>query len=308
MSFVNDNRFRLAAFNWLHNQVSVYGDVLPRKLLVEGFDCDGRRISFLGPQGIWKPKVFDLPLSITTAISGPYPDSFSDDGFLLYNYQGTNPNQWDNAGLREAWRQQIPLIYFYNISKGQYLSIWPVYIVNDDPQNLVFTIAADDEQAIRMNDSRSVDTNSLVRDSALEQIRRSYITTTVKRRLHQSTFRERVLAAYQNQCALCRLKHRILLDAAHIIPDSEPEGIPIVSNGLSLCKLHHAAFDGNFIGITPDYVVKVREDILREEDGPMLLHGLQGMHEKKIILPHQTNNWPDKELLAGRYENFKKAI
>ena len=43
------------------------------------------------------------------------------------------------------------------------------------------------------------------------------------------------------RCALCRLRHQELLDAAHITPDSEAEGEPLVSNGVVLCKLHHAA-------------------------------------------------------------------
>jgi len=32
-----DQKIRLAAFNWLSEQVSIHGDVLPRKLLEEGF-------------------------------------------------------------------------------------------------------------------------------------------------------------------------------------------------------------------------------------------------------------------------------
>jgi len=47
-------------------------------------------------------------------------------------------------------------------------------------------------------------------------------------------------------------------------------------NGLALCKLHHAAFDANIIGVTPDLEVTVRLDVLQEIDGPMLQHGLQG--------------------------------
>ena len=38
-------------------------------------------------------------------------------------------------------------------------------------------------------------------------------------------------------------------------------------NVLSLCKIHHAAYDKNILGISPDYQVKVRIDILDEVDG-----------------------------------------
>ena len=40
--------------------------------------------------------------------------------------------------------------------------------------------------------------------------------------------------------ALCRLRHQELLDAAHITPDGDAEGEPVISNGVALCKLHHA--------------------------------------------------------------------
>jgi predicted restriction endonuclease len=62
-------------------------------------------------------------------------------------------------------------------------------------------------------------------------LRRQYAQATVRRRLHQPVFRERVLLAYSLQCALCGLRHPELLDAAHIKEDSEG-GQPVVPNGV----------------------------------------------------------------------------
>ncbi|MBK7317620.1 MAG: hypothetical protein IPI86_08170 [Anaerolineales bacterium] len=56
-----------------------------------------------------------------------------------------------------------------------------------------------------------------------------------------------------------------------------PEGKSTIENGLSLCKLHHSAYDAFIIGVTPDYIIQVRADILEEEDGPVLQHGLKGL-------------------------------
>ncbi|HUL43455.1 MAG TPA: HNH endonuclease [Bacteroidota bacterium] len=137
--------------------------------------------------------------------------------------------------------------------------------------------------------------------------RRAYVTKQVRQRLHQQAFRARVLAAYREQCACCRLRHEQLLDAAHIIPDSEPEGEPVVSNGIALCKLHHAAFDELFIGITPDHIIQVRRDILEEFDGPMLLHGLQGLNGNKIVLPRSLRHQPNREFLERRFILFRNA-
>lgn len=63
--------------------MNVHGDVLPRKLLQEGFMIDGDRVSLLGPQGIFKPRIFELPLSITSIPDGPYDDGYSSSGQLL---------------------------------------------------------------------------------------------------------------------------------------------------------------------------------------------------------------------------------
>lgn len=304
MNNMIDIHYRTAAFAWLREQIAIHGDVLPWDLLKRGFEFEGKRINLVGVQGIWKPAVFpEIPLSIMTKIDGPYNDTFSSDGLLLYRYQGTNPDQWDNAGLRLAMKEQVPLVYFYNLIKGYYLAIFPVYIVDDNPHNLTFTVAVDDEQFMHLNGSS---TEYAIADNHPE-IRRSYVTSAVKVRLHQRMFRERVIDAYQEQCALCRLRHRELLDAAHIILDSDPMGEPIVSNGLSMCKIHHAAYDGNFLAVRPDYTVEIRGDILKENDGPMLKHGLQGLHNTKIILPARKELRPNKSLLETRYIIFQKA-
>jgi putative restriction endonuclease len=137
--------------------------------------------------------------------------------------------------------------------------------------------------------------------------RRRYITTIVQRRLHQQAFRERVLLAYSNTCSMCQLRHRELLDAAHILPDTHPRGDPLVTNGLALCSLHHAAFDRQVLGVRPDLVIQVREDVLREADGPMLLHGLQGFQGAALRVPKRPEQQPNREFLAERYELFRKA-
>ena len=138
-------------------------------------------------------------------------------------------------------------------------------------------------------------------------IRRAYVTASVRIRLHQRQFRERVLDAYRSRCAFCNLRHRELLDAAHILPDSDPAGDPKIPNGLALCKLHHAAFDSYMIGVTPDYIIHVRQDILDESDGPVLRHGLQGLNESKIILPSSRAHWPDRGFLERRWDRFRKV-
>lgn len=299
---VTDASIRKAAFDWLAEQVRLHGDVLPRALLAQGFTYQGTRVPLLGPQGIFKPKVLDLPLSIATIPSGPYDDGFSEEGLLLYRYRGTNPNHPDNAGLRRAMAGRIPLVYFHRIEEGRYLAVWPVFIMGDEPSKLTFRVEVDDARLVAYG------RNDEPTPIPAEEGRRSYITAEVRQRVHQRSFRERVLRAYKEQCAVCRLRHEELLDAAHIIPDGEPGGDPIISNGLALCKLHHAAFDSMFLAVRPDYVVEVRPDILLEQDGPMLLHGIKGVHHQRLFLPRAADNRPNPESLEWRYRRFREAI
>ena len=119
-------------------------------------------------------------------------------------------------------------------------------------------------------------------------------------------FRARVIRAYQLQCAICRIRHVNLLDAAHILGDAQG-GQPIVSNGLALCKIHHAAYDAGIVGVRPDYVVQVRPDVLLEVDGPMLQHGLQAVHGWRLEVPTRPIERPNRELLAHRYATFELA-
>ena len=297
-----DLQVRLAAFNWLSEQVSSHGDVLPRKLLEQGFEFQGQRIPLVAPQGIFKPQILDLPLSITTAPKGPYDDYFGKDNFLIYRYRGDNPNHRDNVGLRKVFELKRPLVYFHGIEPGKYLATWPVYIIRDDQSNLIFKVAVDDALPAFEYSETSI-SNQI---AEVSDARHAYLTVTIKVRLQQRIFREKVLDAYKSQCAFCRLKHRELLDAAHIIPDNLQESRSTIDNGISLCKLHHSAYNSFILGVTPDYIIQVREDILEEEDGPVLQHGLKGLNNSRLILPTSRTQWPSKDALAWRYDRFAR--
>jgi putative restriction endonuclease len=296
-----DLRIRLAAIEWLRGQVDLHGDVLARTLLEQGFDFEGHRVPLLGPQGIFKPRVCLYPLSITTLPEGgPYSDVV-EGSVLRYSYRGRDPRHPDDVGLRRAWQGHIPLILFARVKSGRYLAQQPVFVVGDDPGRLVFEV---DLEVARLD---GLDVPASRASEDLRSIERRYVVSAFRRRVHQRAFRERVLDAYREQCAICRLRHQELLDAAHIVGDSEEDGEPIVSNGLALCKLHHAAFDSFFPTVRPDYVIEVRPSILAESDGPMLLVGLKQMHGVSIQIPKARNDRPDPVRLERRYELFRRA-
>ena len=295
-----DRPIRLRVFEWL-TELRQADETILRSALTS-FEIYGRRIPLLGPTGIWKPAACELPLSIATTVRGPYEDTFdAQAGTLRYAYRGSDPRHRDNVGLRRVMVERVPLVYFHAIEPGLYVAAYPVFVVDDHPEQLRFTMQVDDISAAT---GLAIVGTGLGEDP---EPRRAYVTATFRRRLHQVAFRERVIRAYAQACALCRLHHPELLDAAHITPDSDAEGEPVVSNGVALCKLHHAAFDRFFFAIRPDYLIEVRPSILAESDGPMLVVGLQQIHGQVIHLPRSSADLPDPGRLERRYQDFQRA-
>lgn len=296
-------KIRMAAFNWLRTQVELHGDVLPYHLLKSGFTFENETVVLIGAKGIWKPRQVEYyPISLTSSIKSNYQDLITSDNKILYHYREGGPNIPDNKRLQQAFIDKIPLLYFHQVSKGYYLVHWPVFIAANNPVDCFVTLEAEPSNNILEKNN-----DSLVEDEQVSYGERKYATKEVIVRLHQRVFREKVLHAYREHCAICRLKYRELLDAAHIKPDSQG-GEATIKNGLSLCKIHHAAFDRNLVTITPDYEVQVRPDLLLEKDGPMLEYGIKGMHNQKIILPRNKDHQPNKVWLEERFEQFKKSI
>ena len=207
-----------------------------------------------------------------------------------YKWRGTDGDAYDNVALREAMSHNKPLMWFLGMSPGVYMPVYPVWLVGEEPAEHQFVVALEDGMREQWSEQ--------VFHPADLALRRQYAEATVKRRLHQPAFRIRVLRAYDGSCALCRLRHPELLDAAHIKEDSDG-GEPVVPNGVAMCAIHHRAFDANVLGIRPDFIVQIREDVLEEHDGPTLRHALQGVHGEKLVLPRQRGA-SSRSHLAGR--------
>jgi len=138
-------------------------------------------------------------------------------------------------------------------------------------------------------------------------LERRYALRSIRQRLHQAVFRERVLAAYGHRCALSGLPEPRLIDAAHIVPDDEELGQPDVRNGICMSKIHHAAFDAGLIGIDPDFVVHVSERLLAIHDGPLLEQSLKALDGQKVRVPTDALAVPDRDRLSFRFELFRTA-
>lgn len=297
----DDARLRKEAMQFLTVRTNDGLESITRDELLD-FMFDGEMFRLVDKtRGIRKPKELRSALSIMTTYRAegaarPYEDEVGRDGFLRYKWSGTDPDHMDNRGLRAAMDLQVPLIWFYGVGVGQYQPIYPVYLVAEEPDKHQFVVAIEELRDLHRS------------DSPVEEVLRRYVRAETTQRLHQPVFRATVMRAYETRCAVCALGHGSLLDAAHIVPDGHEAGIASVRNGLALCKIHHAAYDVKILGIRPDYVVEIREDLLEEVDGPMLEYGLKGRHgERLMVLPRNCSERPDRELLDLSYQGFRSV-
>jgi len=293
-----DLTLRQAAVARARQLAQNYDDLVPLARLRDGFEHDGRRMSFGSfYKGIHRSTTQRgaAALTLTTSVKDPYADGFEGDSFT-YAYRAGAIDQADNRALRAAFELQTPLVYFRALAPGQYWVVAPMFVTADDPAARMVVL----EPGLPVQDMQP---GGLV--SGIDV--RAYATREARYRLHQQRFKLDVMRAYRHRCAICTLRERELVQAAHIVPDSEAEGVAAVVNGLALCAIHHLAFDRNLLGIDPDGVVHIADRLLREIDGPMLRTGLQGFHGGRIALPRRQEDRPDQQRLELRFERFTRA-
>jgi putative restriction endonuclease len=300
-----DTRMRLAAVEHL-KRVSA-GGVLSSEDLAAGFTFDGQRVPLINPQrGIFKPTSMRYLLSVRTVFPQTGRKVWYDDQrrvheqiergeeLVDYAFMGNDPEASDNRWLREAQEAQVPILYFLGVAPRRYSLVFPTYVMGWSATELKAQLAF------------GTPVHASAAWAAPSAPDRRYALRLVRQRLHQATFREAILAAYDSRCALTGLPEPRLLDAAHIISDGdEGLGQPVVTNGLPLSKLHHAAFDANLIGIDADYRIHIRDELLVMNDGPMFEQGIKGIAGKRIRLPKRDQDRPDRDRLAQRFELFR---
>jgi len=248
-----------------------------------------------GAQGIWVDKRRTATLSangngVTMGIlhtGRHYPDDISEEG-VIYHYPSTGrPPRRDNAEInatKNARALDIPIFIILPGAKHQSRrSVRLGWVADFDDQTRQFLILFGESEPAYSSAPTSDAPFQLL---SQEQRRMA----TVKVRSSQQQFRFQVLAQYGCKCAVCKISHSMLVEAAHICGKAN-HGSDDWRNGLPLCSTHHHAFDAYLFAIRPN----TREIVVR----PNLSREKIGIMETNLSPVHGT---PHSVALVWRYD------
>lgn len=124
---------------------------------------------------------------------------------------------------------------------------------------------------------------------------RTRVIQEVARYSRDSTFRKRIVVAYDRRCAITRMQLQ-LVDAAHILPVGAEGSTDETTNGICLSPTYHRAFDKALIYLDD----QLRMQINPEKEQVLVAAGVAGGLEafkaylgQRIHLPYERSQWPD---------------
>lgn len=292
---MSDDTIRLLALNRVRELRELWGDSIPESELAKGFPHSGDVVLLKGPQGIFKPRqLTDGPLTIMSTLGSQYEDELLDEANTLrYDYAPPS-REHENLGLKNLMAAGKPVILLKQVKakpRPEYMVVAPLYVEGFDDRVRQFSLST------RADLSPRTDTQAGV---VLREIQRAYGETTVQTRLHQAYFRRDVLSVYRSRCCVCELRVRPLLQGAHIVPDSEAAGVPTVQNGLSLCSIHHAAYDRSIVRIKSDYTIAVEQESIEAGDNFARI-SLSEFDGRRIFVPSDITQQPNPDFLDWRF-------
>lgn len=125
----------------------------------------------------------------------------------------------------------------------------------------------------------------------------------IDRKIRDASFRHQVCDAYDNCCAVTRLRivnggGKAEAQAAHIWPVAEG-GPDVVQNGIALSGTAHSLFDRHLISLTDDYRLLISHNKVPQE-----LQGLFAKQLARIHLPSDSALWPHRAYIARHRSAF----
>lgn len=235
-------------------------------------------------------------------VDGPYFDNISGN-FFYYEGEGLEGDQHltaANKALTNANAEDRTIYVFRQEEAGgkwKYIGISKVinydYVQKNGRKVYVFKLQQSNIESISaINEEEiKIEQTSLLPEPSLEEERRITIST-LSRTIRDEAFRRKIKKIYGDTCVVCRKKRYTNanypeVQSAHIYP-VERNGPDDLRNGIALCRLHHWAFDGGLFTINDNFVIKVKQNLLEDNN----YDEISRFDNKMILLPTEDQFKP----------------
>ena len=133
---------------------------------------------------------------------------------------------------------------------------------------------------------------------------RRQLVSTVTRKSRNAKFSEGIGRAY-DRCALCGFQYGNTLEAAHIVPVSDPASTDTYDNGMGLCPLCHKLYDKGYVLVDRDYRISLNPHYQQEFQAQNRSGSLDDLMNRlcdRLLIPEDEAYRPSPERLNGVYE------
>jgi putative restriction endonuclease len=165
------------------------------------------------------------------------------------------------------------------------------------------TLAPENAERLELDSSHTDHGTQSLLQAPLEEQERRIEQILINRKIRDASFRGQVCDAYENRCAITRLRMvngggKPEVQAAHIwaVSDGGPD---VVQNGIALSGTIRWLFDRHLISLTDDYRLLVSHNKV-----PAELRSLFQRQMNRIHLPDDKRLWPHPAYVSKHRERF----
>ena len=199
-------------------------------------------------RGIYAPMIKSLGERVAKTLlsTGTVYKDQSDGDYILYDFPDTKKKEQDENeiySMQSAMNYGLPLfVVFGNKSEGEKRTIMVGTVAGIDEESKTFLVKLSKDFPDNFSQKEINVTEKKLEPFYLYEKDKNISKTQVKTRPNQAKFHFDVISLYGMECAVCGIKHKPVIEAAHILPKSN-NGSDHPENGLPLCSNHHALFD-----------------------------------------------------------------
>ncbi len=179
----------------------------------------------------------------------------TDCGYLVYDFPDAGNEEIYNKeinGIYAAMNYSLPLFAVFKNNAGRekrYIMVGIVAGIDEETRTFLVELSRDfPDNGLQAN---PIPTQENLEPFYLYGTEEASSNRGGKSRKDQAKFSFRVKRLYGAECAVCGIRHKPVIQAAHILPKAN-NGSDHPENGLPLCSNHHALFDKHWFTIDTD--------------------------------------------------------